>query len=158
MTEILKKAIFLRRALLGAAGAMLAVGIAYGQTTPAGSSSNKGVSSTTLDGCVAASSNNKKTFTLADAAQGETYLLKGLDVHDFVGKHVQIIGGPSKGLHIVGGLYPSPNVAAQAGAIDPTKAAIASQSGPTAQDPKPVVEFNVKSVRILSGTCPEGSR
>jgi hypothetical protein len=147
-----------RHALLGAAGAILAVGIAYGQTTPTSSSNNKGISSTTLDGCVAQGSDNRKTFTLADAAQGETYLLKGLDVHDFVGKHVQIIGGPSKGLRIVGGLYPSPNVAAQAGAIDPTKAAIASQSGPSAQAPKPAVEFNVKSVRILSGTCPEGSR
>jgi hypothetical protein len=155
MTAIFRREIFLRHALLGVAGAMLAMGIASGQTTPTSSSNNKGVSSTTLDGCVAQGSDNRKAFTLADAAQGETYLLKGLDVHDFVGKHVQIIGGPSKGLHIVGGLYPSPNVAAQAGGIDPTKAAIASQSGPTAQASKPVVEFNVKSVRILSGTCPE---
>ena len=157
MTTWLSGAV-LRHGVLVAAGAILAVGIASGQTTSTSTSNNNAAGSRTLDGCVAASPDNRKAFTLADAEQGETYLLKGLDVHDFVGKHVQIIGGPAKGLKIVGGLYPSPNVAAQAGAIDPTKAAIASQSGPTAQASKPVVEFNVKSVRILSGTCPEGSR
>ena len=153
MTQRLKRVMFLRNFLLASAGAMLAVGIASGGQTR--STGQTAASSTALDGCVAASPESRKTFTLEDAGQGGTYVLKGLDVHDFVGKHVQITGATSKRVRVVGGLYPSPNVAAQAGAIDPTRAAIASQSGPTAQAPKPVVEFNVKSVRIVSGACPE---
>ncbi|SRR5216684_2502230 len=155
MTGRVRGKVFLQRALLTSAGAIFALGIASGQNPPRSPSNPKGTSSTTLDGCVAAGADRRKTFTLADAANQETYVLKGLDVHDFVGKHVEIIGLPSKRIRIVGGLYPSANVAAQAGGIDPTQAAIASQSGPTAQASKPVVEFNVKSVRIMPGACPE---
>lgn len=122
--------------------------------TPGTSSTDQKTTLTTLKGCVAIDAKNKKTFTLADGAQGQTYTLKGVDVRDFVGKQVEVSGSVSKGLRVVGGLYPSPNVAAQAGAIDPTRAAIASQSGPTANMPKPPIEFQVKSVRAAAGTCP----
>jgi hypothetical protein len=105
----------------------------------------------TLDGCVEASQTAKNAFTLDE--DGRTYVLKGVNVRDFVGKHVEVIGAMPKRLTIVGGLYPSANVAGQAGAIDPTKAAMAAQSGPTSQSPKPTVEFTVKSVRLLSGAC-----
>jgi hypothetical protein len=156
MTNKVRKQMLLQRALLTGAAAICAVGMASGQNPPASSSSAKRVSSTTLDGCITAGADRRKTFTLANAANQETYLLKGLDVHDLVGKHVELSGLPSsKRLHIVGGLYPSANVAAQAGGIDPTQAAMAAQSGPTAQASKPVVEFNVKSVRIMPGACPE---
>jgi hypothetical protein len=105
----------------------------------------------TLDGCVASSQTAKNAFTLDE--DGRTYVLKGVDVRDFVGKHVEVIGAMPKRLSIVGGLYPSANVAGQAGAIDPGKAAIAAQSGPTSQSARPSVEFTVKSVRLLSGAC-----
>ena len=156
MTERARGKIILQRAMLTTAAAIFIVSIAAGQNQPPSSSNAPRVTSMTLDGCIAAGADRRKTFTLASEANQETYLLKGLDVRDFVGKHVEIIGlPPSKRLRIVGGLYPSANVAAQAGGIDPVKAAIASQSGPTAQDPKPPVEFNVKSVRIMPGACPE---
>jgi hypothetical protein len=58
----------------------------------------------TLDGCVAASQTVRNTFTLDD--DGRTYLLKGVNVRDFVGKHVEVIGALPKRLTIVGGLYP----------------------------------------------------
>src|SRR4051794_22669571 len=90
----------------------------------------------TLDGCVAASSNARNAFTLDD--DGQTYLLKGVSVRDFVGKHVEVVGITPKRLRIVGGLYPSPNIAAQPD--NPTKGAIASQSGPTSQSGKPAIE------------------
>jgi hypothetical protein len=105
----------------------------------------------TLSGCVEASPTAKNAFTLDD--DGRTYLLKGVNVREYVGKQVEVIGAMPKRLTIVGGLYPSANVAAQAGAIDPTQAAIASQSGPTSQSPKPTVDFTVKSVRLLPGAC-----
>lgn len=108
-----------------------------------------------LSGCVTPSATSKKQFTLADAEQGETFRLTGTDVRQFVGKHVQIFGTPPRGLVIKGGLYPSANVAGQAGAMDPAKAAIAAQGGPTANDPKPVLEFKVRSVRVTPGECPK---
>ena len=119
------------------------------QGAPANQSSKNGT--LTLNGCVEPSQAAKNAFTLDDDER--TYVLKGMDVRDFVGKRVEVIGAMPKRLTIVGGLYPSANVAAQAGAIDPTKAAMAAQSGPTSQSPKPTVEFTVKSVRLLSGAC-----
>src|SRR5215813_1006422 len=105
----------------------------------------------TLSGCVEASQTAKNAFTLDE--DGRTYNLKGVDVREFVGKHVEVIGALPKRFTIVGGLYPSANVAGQAGAIDPTKAAMAAQSGPTSQSARPSIEFTVKSVRVLSDTC-----
>jgi len=127
----------------------LLIAAAAPQAVPADQASKNGP--VTLDGCVAASQTAKNAFTLDD--DGRTYALKGVNVRDFVGKHVEVIGAMPKRLSIVGGLYPSANVAGQAGAIDPGKAAIAAQSGPTSQAAKPTVEFTVKSVRLLSGTC-----
>jgi hypothetical protein len=124
------------------------------QTAPANPALPAGT--VTHDGCVVASQTARNAFTLDE--DGQTYLLKGVDVRDLVGKRVQVIGATSKRLRIVGGLYPSPNVAAQAGGMDRTKAAIASQSGPTSQSARPTIEFNVKSVRVLSETCPETAR
>jgi hypothetical protein len=138
--------------MIGAAGLVtLLVGAMalQSQTPPANQGSKNGP--VTLDGCVAASRTAKNAFTLDD--DGRTYVLKGVDVRDFVGKHVEVIGALPRRFTIVGGLYPSANVAAQAGAIDPSTAAIAAQSGPTSQSARPTIEFNVKSVRLLSGTC-----
>jgi hypothetical protein len=106
-----------------------------------------------VSGCISAAPDARKVFTLADATQGQTYRLTGTDVREYAGQHVEILGAPSKRVRVVGGLYPSPNVAAQAGAIDPTQAAVASESG-TANIAKPPVEFTVKSVRVTPGGCP----
>jgi hypothetical protein len=130
------------------------IGATAAQKTPA--TANPKPSTVSHDGCIVASPTMKNAFTLDD--EGQTYVLKGLDMRDLVGKRVQVIGAASKRLRIVGGLYPSPNVAAQAGGMDPTKAAMASQSGPTSQSARPAVEFNVKSVRVLAGTCPENEK
>lgn len=127
----------------------LFVAAAVPQTAPANQASKNGP--VTLDGCVAASQTARNAFTLDD--DGRTYVLKGIDVRDFVGKHVEVIGALPKRLSIVGGLYPSANVAGQAGAIDPAKAAMAAQSGPTSQSARPAIEFTVRSVRVLSETC-----
>jgi hypothetical protein len=108
-----------------------------------------------LSGCVAPSATSKRQFTLTDSESAETYRLTGTDVRDFVGKHVEVLGAPRQRLVIKGGLYPSPNVAGQAGAIDPVQAAIAAQSGPTSNEPRPLIEFRVRSVRVTPGDCPK---
>jgi hypothetical protein len=57
-------------------------------------------------------------------------------------------------VRIVGGLVPSPNIAAQAGAIDPTKAAMAYQgANPPGAGNVDVLAFNVTRVRRLTGSC-----
>lgn len=110
---------------------------------------------TTLSGCVADVRTPRRIYTLADGIDSDTYELKGLNVKDYVGKRVEITGERAKGLKVVGGLYPNANVAAQAGSIDPVKAAMAAQAGPTANQQKPTIEFTVKSVRLVAGDCPK---
>src|SRR5438477_6515376 len=116
-----------------------------GAQAPPPATSAQPPNTVTLSGCVAASPNTRNAFTLDD--EGQTYVLKGMNVRDFVGKHVEVIGVTPKRLRIVGGLYPSPNVAAQPD--DQTKVAIATQGGPSSQSARPTIEFNVKSVRLL---------
>jgi hypothetical protein len=94
----------------------------------------------TLVGCVAADQANADQFTFADEKAGVTYRLNGTKLQTYNGRRVQIVGG----------LYPSANVAAQAGAIDPTKAAIAAA---TETRTAPLPEFQVKQVRQLRGSC-----
>ena len=83
------------------------------------------------------------------------YRLTGTDVRDYIGRRVQIVGGvQSKRFTIVGGLTPNANVAAQAGAMDPARAATAAAGGAAGPGSVELPEFRVKSVRPVSGGCP----
>jgi uncharacterized protein YdeI (BOF family) len=112
------------------------------------------ISSLTLTGCVARDEGDDQ-FIVSDATNG-TYRIKGKDVKPYVGKRVEVSGSTSKRVQIVGGLWPSPNVAAQGGAIDPVDAAIEAQSG--RQRPgmgaKPLPELQAKRLRTVQGACP----
>jgi len=110
----------------------------------------------TLSGCVVRGDSSTSPYTLSDSAAGE-YRLTGVDVRDYLGRRVQIVGGevvPRK-LTIVGGLQPSANVAAQAGDIDPARAATAAAGGSAGPGTVQLPEFKVKSVRPISGSCPD---
>jgi len=102
----------------------------------------------TLVGCVASNPSAPGEYTIADKEIG-TYRLTGAKMHDYVGHQVQVTGG-TKAFHITGGLLPTPNAAAQAGAIDPTPAAA---TGPGTPGSGPAPEFHVKSVKALPGKC-----
>jgi hypothetical protein len=109
-----------------------------------------------LSGCVARSQKAPGQYTLEDKKSGVTYRLTGTTVRDFVGQTVLIVGGSeSKKLKIKGGLLPNPNVAAQAGAMDPARAAVAAQGGSAGPGSVDEPEFKVKSVRPVSGSCGE---
>jgi len=97
-----------------------------------------------LVGCVAAAAGeaNADQLTLADEKAGVTYRLNGTKLDSYTGHRVRIVGG----------LYPSANVAAQAGSIDPTKAAVAAATA-TETGTTPLQEFRVKEVRQLRGSC-----
>ena len=108
----------------------------------------------TLSGCVARAERSPGHYTLEDKNSGITYRLTGTTVRDYVGQSVLIAGDSgSKKLVIVGGLVPSPNVAAQAGAMDPARAAVAAQGGSAGTGTVELPEFKVKSVRPVSGSC-----
>jgi hypothetical protein len=133
-------------------------GVAARPQQPATANAKQPAKPLTLSGCVSASPNETGLFTLSDTKQGSrqgtTYKLVGTNVREYVGRHVEVSGVASRRVQIVGGLYPSPNTAAQAGAIDPNQAAIAAASG-SAAGGRPPVEFRVKSVRAIPGRCPE---
>ena len=108
-----------------------------------------------LTGCVVRTENARNQYTLRDETGETTHRLTGLNLRGFVGQRVELLGNTpdSKRLQIKTGLLPTPNIAAQGGAIDPVQAATAAAGGsaPVGEDEFP--EFRVKSVKPLSGGC-----
>jgi hypothetical protein len=108
----------------------------------------------TLSGCVEKGTMPNQ-FTLNDNNSGR-YQVSGNDINKYVGRRVEVAGtpGPTR-FRVKGGLWPTPNVAAQAGAIDPAKAAVASQPGGGANGTGDVdlPTLKVRSVRTLDGGC-----
>jgi hypothetical protein len=115
----------------------------------------------TLSGCVQSSDSTPNQFTFADdvnPAKATTYRLSGQNMKKYAGRRVEIVGGVVEPrVKIITGLYPSPNVAGQAGAMDPAQAAMAGASGGSASGTGTVElpEFRVKSVKPLDGGCPQ---
>ncbi len=108
----------------------------------------------TLSGCVQRGESGPDQFTLSEKKGGQIYRLTGTDLRDYVGRRVQIVGGlASKRFRVVGGLTPSPNAAAQAGAQDPARAATAAAGGSAGPGKVELPEFRVKSVRPITGSC-----
>jgi len=108
----------------------------------------------TLSGCIVRGEHGSGQYTLDDKTVG-TFRLTGTDLRDYLGRRVQIVGGipAARRLTIKGGLTPNPNVAAQAGAMDPARAAVAAQGGAAGPGTVELPEFRVKSVRPVSGSC-----
>ena len=108
-----------------------------------------------LSGCVVRGETTPGQYTLEDKDEGATYRLTGVKMSDFVGQRVLIAGAvvQTKRLTIKGGLTPNANVAAQAGAMDPVRAAVASAGGAAGPGTVVLPEFKVKSVRPVSGGC-----
>ena len=108
-----------------------------------------------LTGCVTRDADTKGPYTLTDVKSGAKYRLTGKKMDKYDGKRV-VVAGPGNRVAVRGGLWPSPNVAAQAGALDPAQESIARQTGGggNASTATVVPEFNVVRVRTLEGTCP----
>jgi len=108
-----------------------------------------------LVGCISDDPGASGSFTL-DESGGSKYRLTGKSVRKYAGRMVRLVGGPQgKRLSIRGGLWPSPNLAGQAGAIDPAQASIARQPGGAASGTGggELPEFRVVSVRRIDGSC-----
>jgi hypothetical protein len=108
-----------------------------------------------LTGCVSDRANETGTFTFTDTQTGGKYRLTGRKMQNYAGKMVAVFGGgPNKRLAVRGGLWPSPNAAGQAGAVDPAQESISRQTGGAAARGDAVLpEFNVVRVRAVDGSC-----
>lgn len=109
----------------------------------------------TLSGCVITDPAQRNVYTLTEEHDPTVYRLTGASVRKYVGQRVEVSGVMSKRPVIVGGLYPSPNVAAQAGAIDPARAAVEQMIAGSNAMSRAALDFRVKSVRPVPGACPE---
>lgn len=122
---------------------------------PSSATSKEPKATVTLTGCVRPSMTVPGTFTFAETGTGAEYRL-GAGARKYSGQHVEIVGTPvGRRLTIRGGLYPSPNVAAQAGSLDPAQVAIASLPGGTNSGTGTVElpEFRMTRVKALAGSC-----
>jgi hypothetical protein len=104
-----------------------------------------------MSGCVQKSETAPRQFTLVDPTG--IYRLTGMDVREYLGRRVQIVGGPPRKLKISGGLRPTPNVAGQAGAMDPARAAMAAHDAASVKGTGPEIELRVRSVTQIGGSC-----
>jgi hypothetical protein len=137
-----------------------AVGFALVCSSPIGAQDKKTAKpapkTLSLSGCVVRGDSTPNQFTLEDK-EGGRFRLSGINMSDYVGRRVQIGGAmpDSKKLVIKGGLTPNANIAAQAGSMDPARAAVASAGGSAGPGTVELPEFKVKSVRPVSGGCPD---
>lgn len=140
------------RAIVFAASLVPAAASAQQTTTPA--PKKEASRPITLTGCVAKGS-TPTSYTLTDMENGK-YEVSGSGIDRYVGRRVQVAGSAgSTRFRMKGGLWPSPNVAAQAGDIDPARAAVAAQPGGPYSGTGEVAlpTFKVKSIRTISGGC-----
>jgi hypothetical protein len=113
----------------------------------------------TMNGCVSrdyTDSKNANAYLFQDSIDGSRYRLKGKSLSKYSGMSVQLVGSlDTKKVKFVGGLYPSPNIAAQAGAIDPGKAAVAAMPGgaTTGTGNVELPTLNVTRLSLGQGEC-----
>jgi hypothetical protein len=108
----------------------------------------------TLTGCVSPKPDGG-SYTFTDGDGGNQYRLTGKDIRKYAGQKVEVVAEKRKRFEVKGGLYPSPNVAGQAGALDPVESAIATQrgSGVKSGSAADLPEFRAGQVRAVTGAC-----
>jgi hypothetical protein len=142
-----------RASIIGLTCGVVLAGAAWAQTPTSSSSSSR--TPVELVGCVSQDPGTSGSFMFDDSGGGR-YRLTGKSVRKYAGRMVHLVGGPqSRKLSIRGGLWPSPNVAAQGGALDPAQESIARQPGGAAAGTggTELPEFRVVSVRGVEGSC-----
>jgi len=109
-----------------------------------------------LTGCISLRPTASGEFTIVDVESGNQFRLSGKGVRKYAGQRVAMVGSPpGRGLKFRFGLWPSPNVAAQAGALDPVQEAVSRQPGGSARmaDPASLPELHVDRIRGVTGAC-----
>lgn len=108
----------------------------------------------TLNGCVVRDASSGSSYTFTDST-GAQYRLAGKSVAKYSGMSVQVVGLIRQAnLKIVGGLWPTPNVAAQAGNMDPGRAAvIALGAGTVGTGRVDLPTLRITRVGLGAGEC-----
>jgi hypothetical protein len=108
----------------------------------------------TLKGCVVRETSSGSSYTFTDSA-GLKYRLAGKSVEKYSGMAVEVVGLVDKrNVAVTGGLWPTPNVAAQAGNMDPGKAAvIALGGGSTGTGRVELPTLRITRVGLGAGEC-----
>lgn len=108
----------------------------------------------TLNGCVTRDEKSPDQFVITDVHEG-TYRISGKDFREYLGRSVTVDGGVVvKGFVVKGGLLPNPNIAAQAGSLDPSRAAVQAATAQSTTGPdSPLPEFRVKKIATATGQC-----
>src|SRR5688572_612662 len=103
---------------------MLIAALFATQATQPAAPGKKPAPLTSVTGCISRDAATPGSYLFSDANTGARYRLSGFDGREDTGEKGQIVVGTgSRRVTIRGGLVPSPNVAAQAGALDPAKTA-----------------------------------
>jgi hypothetical protein len=109
-----------------------------------------------LTGCVSVRPAASGEFTIVDSETGGAFRLSGRGIQKYAGRHVTVEGSPpTNRLGFRFGLWPSPNTAAQAGALDPAQESISRQpgGGTSSADSSRLPELRVQRIRIVGGSC-----
>lgn len=125
------------------------------QNATAVSNQRNAGSVTTLTGCINRDAATPGSRPFSDTSTGVR--LSGFDGRKDAGQRREmVVGTGPRRLTIRGGLVPSANVAAQASALDPARAAVASRPGGThhGMGTTPVPELRPGRVQAISGRCP----
>lgn len=144
----------MRSYLIGALLASASVGANQQPAAPPSSSDKNTPKTVMLSGCVTRGKAQPNQYTLDDEQNGR-YQVSGKQIGRYLGQRVEIAGTTNTSrLTFKGGLWPTPNVAAQGG--DPVRAAIAAQPGGGASGTggdADLPTFRVKSIKALDGRC-----
>ena len=123
-------------------------------TRPTATEKNPPAAITVTD-CISRTPATPGSHTLSEARTGATDRHSGFDWRKGADQRGQIVVGTgSRRVTIRGGLVPSANVAAQAGALDPVRAAIAGTPGPDGTGNAPLPEFTAGREHVIGGSCP----
>jgi hypothetical protein len=108
----------------------------------------------TLNGCVLRDVASGSSYTFTDS-DGRRYRLAGKSVEKYSGMSVQVVGLVRlRDVKVVGGLWPTTNVAAQAGNMDPGKAAvIALGAGSVGTGRVELPTLRITRVGLGAGEC-----
>ena len=143
-------------ATLGAALMIVSITTLAAQDQSKSAANDQSKSPTTIEltGCMSVNPAAGGQYAFVDNASGGTYRLNGKNLKKYAGQRVRLVGDTStKRVRIKTGLWPSPNIAAQAGALDPAQESIARHSGATQGPPDATPELRVVRVHGVEGAC-----
>src|ERR1051325_193232 len=129
--------------------ARIALLVVLGAVTVSAQKPAKPPKTITLSGCVERDATKPEDFKLTDLKAKKTYRLPRAAFRDHPRPPRPARGGVGgEGLKVRGGLPPNANIAAQAGALDPSRAAVqAATAGSTVGPTTDVQDFKVKTIR-----------